>query len=273
MTVKDRLRIRRLRSWDAYLHEVRLIDYKKALLETPLQIIDKDHFGNELSITSVDRIVGDPNDFKELYDAYELKNLCRGENYFETARIVMRWLTENTYYSGAAIYRLADHSDEILRYSFGKSFRYAINCRHKAIALTDLLCACGIKAYPVLLHSQTDGSHFVCHVWHNTLNKWVAVDPSFNAWFSFGGDEPLSVFEMRDIFLSGGEPLIHDYSFNHTAECLDVYTNAFLRWCLSNISTWQDCNSERRRSYRHFQKTDFSAALPMADAKYNEKEL
>ena len=65
-------------------------------------------------------------------------------------------------------------------------------------------------------------------------------------WFSDKAGNPIDIFEMREMFLQGDEPVVNGYNFNGTTECFEVYINCFLKMCISNLSTWRDNSMDRR---------------------------
>ena len=94
------------------------------------------------------------------------------------------------------------------------------------------------------------------------LVKWCVFDPSFGCWFSDKSGNPLDVYDLRKMFLHGEEPTVIGYNFNGTTECFDVYINAFIKTCISNLSTWQDNSMDRRNTKKIADKKKFNAKLP-----------
>jgi len=97
----------------------------------------------------------------KLSDAYQLHAVAGKGNTFERALRLMDWLAAHTWYCGMRIYCLPDNGLKTLRYAFDKPFRRAINCRHKAIALSDCLMAVGIAAIPVCIIRRGPGAAFI----------------------------------------------------------------------------------------------------------------
>lgn len=200
--------------------------------------------------------------YDQLSEIYNLNSIADCNNDFDNAIKLMNWLTDNTYYSGQqlAFHRqLPDNAVDILKFSFGKSFRYAINCRYKAIAFSDILNSVGIKSYPVCLEPE----HLICQAYIKEQNKWIALDPSFNSYFTDEDNCPLSIFEVRDGFLQNKSPNIVGYNFNGTDECKEVYINNFIRTNLHCIITWKDNSEENRYSPTFEGRKDFSFRIPL----------
>ena len=67
--------------------------------------------------------------------------------------------------------------------------------------------------------------------------------------------------EIREMFLQDDEPIVNGYNFNGTTECLDVYINAFLKMCISNLSTWRDNSMDRRDKKKLSDKKKFNGKI------------
>ncbi len=254
----------KLQNQNNYHEFVKNYDTAKLLKNEPLYINDKGYGNTELEETSIEAVTKPTEMHGNLAQKYSLHKLSCGENVLARTLSVLNWLTENTFYNGAQIINLKDNSLDILEYSFRKNFKKAINCRFKAIVFADCLTAVGIKAYPVCMISSKfkEGCHFTCHVYIDELNKWCAFDPSFGCYFTDENSNMLDLFEIRDIFLKGNKPVICGYNFNGTDECVDVYSDAFLKLCLSNLSTWNDSSTDKRSSKKWKYKKKFQSKIP-----------
>lgn len=219
--------------------------------------------GQELTETELDKIIK-PYDFHaQLNEKYNLSDIATADSDFDKAVQILEWLTEHTYYSGMQMKMLNDDTLEILDYSFDKPFNRAINCRYRAIAFADCLVAVGIKAFPVaMVSSEFTGSHFTCLVYISEEDKWCSFDPSFGCWFTDEEGELLDIFEIRELFLENKEPVVKGYSFNGKQENFDVYAEQFLKFCVSNLSTWADNSIDRRSENTFSGRKQFSSAVP-----------
>lgn len=247
-----------------YEQFVKGLDYKKLLAEDPIEIRDKYYLDNEdlvetdLSYTSAYHEL-----HQKINEKYKLSEVATADTDFEKVIQILNWLTQNTFYNGATLNYMTDNSMDILKNSFGKSFKYALNCRLKAISFADCLVAVGINAYPVCMCSSVlKNCHFTCQAYIGELDKWCVFDPSFGCWFADKNGNPVDVFEMREIFLQGNEPVVNGYNFNGTTECFDVYINAFLKMCISNLSTWQDNSMVRRNKKKWSDRKRFNGKIP-----------
>ena len=250
-------------SSEKYAEYVSEMDYEEALLKEPVCIKDMASEDMELTETELDKIIK-PYDFHaQLNEKYNLSDIATADSDFDKAVQILEWLTEHTYYSGMQMKMLNDDTLEILDYSFDKPFNRAINCRYRAIAFADCLVAVGIKAFPVaMVSSEFTGSHFTCLVYISEEDKWCSFDPSFGCWFTDEEGELLDIFEIRELFLENKEPVVKGYSFNGKQENFDVYMNSFLKFCVSNLSTWADNSTDRRSENTFSGRKQFSSAVP-----------
>lgn len=250
-------------SSEKYSEFVSEMDYEKELLREPVCIKDMASEKTELAETELDKII-QPYDFHiQLNEKYNLSEIATADSDFDKTVQLLEWLTEHTYYSGMQMKMLDDDTFDILDYSFDKSFKHAINCRYRAISFADCLIAVGIKAFPVaMVSSEFTGSHFTCLVYISEEDKWCSFDPSFGCWFTDKEGELLDIFEIRELFLENKEPVVKGYSFNGKQENFDVYMNSFLKFCISNLSTWADNSTDRRSENTFSGRKQFSSAIP-----------
>lgn len=246
-----------------YEQSIRSLDFKRILAEDPICANDKRFDGTELVSTNLESTTLYTEMHKSLAIKYKLSEIATAEDDFNKSLQILNWVRLNTFYNGSPLYKVTDNSLDILKHSFGKKFKNAINCRSRAIVFSDCLVAIGIKAYPVCMQSaKFQNCHFTCRVYIKELKKWCLFDPSFGCWFSNKAGNPIDIFETRDLFLRNDEPTVNGYSFNGTTECLDVYMNLFLKNCISNLSTWRDNSGDRRKSKNYAYAKRFDAKLP-----------
>lgn len=179
----------------------------------------------------------------------------------ENALAIMEHLTKHTFYCGATKNLLPDDAAEILKNAFDLPFDKAINCRMKAIALTDILNAYGIKALPVCATSAQNGCHFLVNVWLKEENRFIVMDPSFNCTFLDETGKALSVHELRDHVVNQQSVVVNGYSFLGTEDFKDYYYSAFICDLMANLATWET----NRRGKKELSKVcgvKFNARVP-----------
>ena len=231
----------RMRTWEQYLNHIKNIHPDEV---RPLTTGDDSGYETMEETAMFTKL----DSYDKLLRQYGLAQVAGSGDDFERALNVMNWLSKNTFYSGMPMKILPDNSLKILKSSFQKPFSRAINCRYKAIVLSDCLLALGMKAYPVCMQAEKKADcHFVSHVYINELNKWCILDPSFNNYFTYENGAPMSVFELKSLMINGHQPDLNGYSFNGTEECTDVYLSLFIGYCLTNVSTWADNTAKGRK--------------------------
>ena len=123
-----------------------------------------------------------------------------------------------------------------------------VNCRMMATILRDVYQSEGFKTRIVTCMPK-DTADFDCHVitvvWLNTLNKWVWMDPTFNAYVSDDKGNLLNIEEVRNRLVNGGALVLNeDANWNNKnkqtkAFYLDNYMSKNLYWLeCSAKSAW-----------------------------------
>lgn len=110
--------------------------------------------------------------------------------------------------------------DAIDLYHYHKVTGNGINCRQMAIVMMEMYLAMGFPSRIVScmpMDSNDYDSHVINVVWSETLNKWLYVDPSFNAWVMDENGVMLSVAEVRERLIDG-RPLVLNEEANHNNE-------------------------------------------------------
>ncbi|TWI93900.1 transglutaminase superfamily protein [Mucilaginibacter frigoritolerans] len=106
-----------------------------------------------------------------------------------------------------------------------------VNCRMMATILKDAYQAEGFKARLVTCMPK-DTADFDCHVitvvWSKTLNKWIWMDPTFNAYVSDEKGNLLNIEEVR-------ERMINDQP-----------------WSLNADANWNNKSKETKQDYFHY---------------------
>lgn len=225
---------------------------------TPLSISANDKFAvKDYNVDNLFKYSEEYDIIKTSYDFPYNKKLTDIEN----ALNIMDYLTKHTHYCGASLNVLPDNTLDILNYSFDKEFADALNCRFKAIALTDILIAYGIKALPICLRSEENGVHFVVSVYSKEEKRFIMLDPSFNCCFVNDNNTALSVFELRNCLIKNKPVQVINFTFINPEKHKDFYFSAFISDCISNISTWET-NIKSKKVNRKICAIDFNTKVP-----------
>ncbi|MDE5618609.1 MAG: transglutaminase-like domain-containing protein, partial [Clostridia bacterium] len=193
---------------------------------------------------------------RRLERKFKVKSIAGEGDSMQRALRVMQWLTDNSYYNGCQYKGISDNTYKILKYALNNDFSHAINCRFKAIALTDLLLSIDIPALPIgmlgFCNDKKTGAgvvncHFVVHVYIKEQGRWIVVDPSFNASFYYEG-KPLDIFELKTLICQNKDYEIRGYNFNKdSSRCIDIYKKYFIENTLEFICTWVGSGVKRKR--------------------------
>ncbi|MCC8426982.1 transglutaminase-like domain-containing protein [Mucilaginibacter sp. UR6-11] len=105
--------------------------------------------------------------------------------------------------------------------AFCKKEKHGVNCRMMATILRDVYQAEGFPARVVSCmpkDSLDSDCHVINVVWSKTLNKWIWMDPSFNAYVTDAKGNLLSIEEVRERLVKGSDDLVLNSDANHNNE-------------------------------------------------------
>ena len=118
-----------------------------------------------------------------------------------------------------------------------------VNCRMMATILRDAYQAEGFEARIVTCFPK-DTADFDCHVinivWSKTMNKWVWMDPTFNAYVSDEKGNLLNIEEVRERLVNDS-PLVlnEDANWNNKQKETKDY---YLGYYMSKNLFWLECS-------------------------------
>ncbi|MGY0036545.1 TPR end-of-group domain-containing protein [Pedobacter sp. NJ-S-72] len=120
-----------------------------------------------------------------------------------------------------------------------------INCRMMATILKDAYQAMGFKSRAVTCMPK-DTADFDCHVinivWSKTLDKWIWMDPTFNAYVSDKKGNLLNIEEVRSKLILGETLVLNDNANwnNKNKETKEHYLDFYM----SKNLYWINCNAK-----------------------------
>ena len=148
--------------------------------------------------------------------------------------------------------------DAIDIYNYHKSTGKGVNCRHLAIALNEMYLSMGIKSRYVTCMPQDPNDndcHVINSVYSQQLNKWIWIDPSFNAYVKDEKGNFLGIAEVRDRLINN-QPLVLNEDANHNNETkqtkeeyLENYMAKNLYWFLCIDESKFNPESRYRETY------------------------
>jgi hypothetical protein len=129
-----------------------------------------------------------------------------------------------------------------------------LNCRMMATILKDTYQAEGFNSR-IVTCSPKDTTDFDCHVitvvWSRSLNKWIWMDPTFNAYVSDDKGNLLSIEEVRAKLINGDKLVLNnDANWNNQekqtkAHYLDYYMSKNLYWLQCPVKSEWDLESNK----------------------------
>ena len=110
--------------------------------------------------------------------------------------------------------------DAIDFYNYHKATGRGINCRHLAIALNEMYLSMGIPSrYVTCMPKDPDDPdcHVINTVWSSELQKWIWIDPTFNAYVMDEQGLMLGIAEVRERLIED-RPLVLNEDANWNNE-------------------------------------------------------
>ena len=118
-----------------------------------------------------------------------------------------------------------------------------VNCRMMSTILRDAYQAEGFDTRIVtcMPKDTTDNDcHVITVVWSKTLNKWVWMDPTFNAYVTDDKGNLLNIQEVRERLISGGPLVLNDdANWNNKQKETKEY---YLGYYMSKNLFWLKCS-------------------------------
>ena len=96
---------------------------------------------------------------------------------------------------------------------FCKENNRGVCCRMKAILLNDVYLAMGFESrYIICMPADTTDPdcHVINMVYSDSLDKWLNMDPSFDAYFMDSARNILSIAEIRQVMIDGDSLILND---------------------------------------------------------------
>ncbi len=140
-------------------------------------------------------------ELKYLAEKWKIKSIAQSGTDFEKMLKLIKWVNSSTYQNGSAKVPVPKTADNFLGLSINGQ-NSGLNCLATAIILTEVLLASDIPARTLTLVPLK--AYIDCHVvvmaWSSEFEKWIFLDPGYNAWFPGPDGIPLSPMEIRKAF-------------------------------------------------------------------------
>jgi len=188
--------------------------------------------------------------YDEMKKEYPLEEKAGDGDTMTRSLNLMEWFCSNTKYNGASFrnpFKAKNRYMNLMRYALKNTFSHSVNCADMAMGFSDCLLAVGICAMPVWL-MNTNNCHVVVHVYLPEEERWVMLDPSFDAYLLDGAGKVLDLIEIR-ARTAKKEPLeIARYSLNGSQFFKENYLPFFVQSSLFEFGIWRGNAPELRES-------------------------
>lgn len=145
-----------------------------------------------------------------------------------------------------------EEKNAIALYEICKKEDRGVNCRMMAQMLNECYLAMGFKSRYVtcLPKSYINDCHVINVVYSNTLDKWLWVDPTWNAYVMDDKGNLLSISEVRDRLKKGEFVTVNeDANWNHKTPCTnDYYLDYYMSKNLYYLQC-SDCSGFNNETY------------------------
>ena len=145
-----------------------------------------------------------------------------------------------------------EEKNAIALYEICKKEERGVNCRMMAQMLNECYLAMGFKSRYVtcLPKSYINDCHVINVVYSNTLDKWLWVDPTWNAYVMDDKGNLLSISEVRDRLKKGEFVTVNeDANWNHKTPCTnDYYLDYYMSKNLYYLQC-SDCSGFNNETY------------------------
>ena len=203
----------------------------------------------------------EPNDSNLVFlrQHYKLDSIAGAGDELSKIKNLLHWVHEVVRHDGSSYNPEIKNTHAMIELC--KKENRGVNCRMMAQMLTEVYLSMGFKARFVtcLPRDFINDCHVITTVYSCTLNKWVWVDPTFDAYVTDENGTMLSISEVRSRLRKDLELRLNDYAnWNHQIkqtkeDYLDRYMakNLYYIECMEE-SRYNAETKEDGRTYRYY---------------------
>lgn len=196
-----------------------------------------------------------PND-RELVrvrEYFKLDSIAGAGDEQSKIKNILRWVHDNIPHDGSSSW--PEERNSIAMYELCKREGRGINCRMLAQVLNECYLSMGLKSRYVtcLPRTMVSDCHVINVVYSNQLDKWVWVDPTFNAFLTDDRGEMMSIEEVRECIRQGRKcHLNEDANWNNrSVQTYEDYIEHYMaknlyRLQCRSVSEWAAESSEKQ---------------------------
>lgn len=158
----------------------------------------------------------EPNDsdLVRLRNHFNLDSIAGSGDELSKIKNLMTWLHNTVRHDGSSYNPKIKNTISMIELC--KKENRGVNCRMLAQMLTEIYLSMGFKARFVtcLPKNYISDCHVITTVYSRTLDKWIWVDPSFDAYLTDQSGTMLSIQEVREMICQGKESniFLNDYA-------------------------------------------------------------
>ena len=228
----------------------------------------------------------EPNDSNLVFlrQYYNLDSIAGSGDEISKIKNLLHWVHEVVPHDGSS-YNPTEKNTHAMIQLCQKGNR-GVNCRMMAQMLTEVYLSMGFKARFVtcLPREYVSDCHVITTVYSCTLNKWVWVDPTFDAFVMDENGTMLSISEVRSRLREDKEVYLNDYAnWNHKSDqtkeyYLDYYMakNLYYLSCPEisrhNAETWEEGRTYKYHVLMPHQELDKEAKAVGNDIRTADEE-
>lgn len=194
----------------------------------PYEVLKRSNKYSKESNTDIPAFAYQPKEHPNLQlvrEYFQLDTIPGKDNELEHIKNILHFAHDNIRHNGSN--RTICEFDAIDIYNYHRATGNGVNCRQLAISLCDMYLALGYKARVVTcLPANPDDyeCHVINSVYSQTLDKWLYIDPTMDAWVMDESNNMLSIAEVRERLIDG-RPLVlcETANWNHEQQQTKEY--------------------------------------------------
>lgn len=190
---------------------------------------------------------------------YNLDSVAGAGDEISKIKNLLHWVHEVVRHDGSSANPTERNTHAIIELC--KKENRGVNCRMMASMLTEVYLAMGFKARFITCMPRDfiNDCHVITTVYSCTLNKWLWVDPTFDAYVTDEHGTMLSIAEVRERLRTDKELRLNDYAnWNHQSkQTKESYIDSYMAKNLYYLSCMEESRYnaetyEDGRTYRYF---------------------
>lgn len=186
----------------------------------------------------------DAEELREVRSYFNLDSIAGNGDEISRMKRIMTWLHDNIRHDGSNGYPENTPRRVVDLFKACKAQNRGLNCRGLAMCLSELYLAMGWPARFITCQPKGYKTDPDCHVinivWSRQLNKWVWMDPSFDAYVTDEKGVLLHPGEVRERLIDGRELVLNETAnWNHQEkQTKEGYLEKYMAKNLYFLSAW-----------------------------------